>query len=93
MCVFAAAGLFGATLCSHVGLKTCSRYTFSSRSLTLEQHFNVAVSDPTQKITRASFNLSPYPYRQAMDGENKQTSATSTSSWAQKIAEDVRVEA
>lgn len=48
--IFAAAGLSGATLCSHVGPKTSSRYTFSSRSLTLEQHSNVSVSDPTKII-------------------------------------------
>lgn len=40
---------------------------------------------PTQE---SPFRISHYAYHQAMDEETKQTSAKSTSSWAQKIAED-----
>ena len=46
------------------------------------------MSDPTQEHIRAPFEILPYAYHQTMDGETKQTSAKSTSSWAQKIAED-----
>ena len=74
--------------CSHAALKISSRYIFSSRSVTLKQDPTVLVSDTTQEYILAPFETSPYAYHQIMDGETKQNSTKSTSSWVQKIAED-----